>query len=616
MKSAVPPPRTKPFVWFYHQDVFGFLTMAHGGRLDAALHSEPLQFRLTHFLPAFVEARDYEMQETWDICFRYLGEIEKALAALLRKHSVYFWVHLMRRIGVKLSPKHHKTDSTTLGLVREIAELAISKYGSLDRNDDLELTSDVHLKQVLGGYFKRFHERKIGVVNTRKLFRSISNQWVLTDFNLEDFVTIYRVEGLAYEYWRTTALMRGVGKGQRVIGVKETWPRSNWDEPFGRLIDSYDERIIDLPFSSSLLGSWFQTKTTTNESLIVMPFYNTNNDTAEELFNAFGIHIPPEANFTPNFLIAPFDFRHFVTAHEFMQEPFERHYGMSLGGFLATLWGLSQLVITGSGGEYKDTNRDEDCLGLSIINVAQRAYAMARDDITHLADRIFAAVQLFNSDLEVDVTLIAKALRILSLTQERQGQIGLWSGGPRYPLVPFGNCILINIEGLDRLLSSLFYRLQYEQTRRGTVFEEAFRRALADEGFSIDQVGVITTTSGEKREIDASVRIGDELIVFECRSIERPLDYEIGRPNTLSTRQRLLDEKVDQVLSLVRLIEEEPTGRNYDFVWASNVTAVVVSPFIEWIWDNSSRLWLDKDVPRIMQADEVIRWLKKKAQVK
>jgi hypothetical protein len=101
------------------------------------------------------------------------------------------------------------------------------------------------------------------------------------------------------------------------------------------------------------------------------------------------------------------------------------------------------------------------------------------------------------------------------------------------------------------------------------------------------------------------------LILFECRSIERPLDYEIGRLQTLVRRQQLLEQKVEQALTLREFVLKFPVGRNYDFNWAGTVMSSVVSPFIEWIWERSDRLWHDATTPRILQADEAMSYLRK-----
>ena len=100
------------------------------------------------------------------------------------------------------------------------------------------------------------------------------------------------------------------------------------------------------------------------------------------------------------------------------------------------------------------------------------------------------------------------------------------------------------------------------------------------------------------------------MILFECRSIERPLDYEIGRLQTLARRQELLEQKVEQALTLREFVLKFPVGRNYDFGWATTVSTFVVSPFIEWIWDRSARLWHDATTPRVLQADEAITYLR------
>ena len=170
--------------------------------------------------------------------------------------------------------------------------------------------------------------------------------------------------------------------------------------------------------------------------------------------------------------------------------------------------------------------------------------------------------------------------------------------------------MVIDLQAVPAILTTLFYRVQHAQTRRGFVFEEAFRAALVTEGFEIPKTGDIYGPNGEHRAIDASARVGGCLILFECRSIERPLDYEIGRLQTLARRQELLEQKVEQALTLREFVLKFPVGRNYDFVWATMVSVFVVSPFIEWIWEHSDRLWHNPTMPRILQADEAITYLR------
>jgi hypothetical protein len=72
-------------------------------------------------------------------------------------------------------------------------------------------------------------------------------------------------------------------------------------------------------------------------------------------------------------------------------------------------------------------------------------------------------------------------------------------------LIPFGELVVIDLQAVPAILTTLFYRVQHAQTRRGFVFEEAFRAALVTEGFEIPKTGDIYGPNGEHREIDASV---------------------------------------------------------------------------------------------------------------
>ena len=182
-----------------------------------SLHRKPLEIRRNNFLDQLPSDQILSGEPAWDVCHKYMGQLEAIIASILRRHSMFFWIHLYRRIGVQLSPAHEdKTDANTLGLVRHIVELSIIKYGDSSRADDVALSATIRLKDVLGGHYQRILGR-LGAspADTAARFRALasSNQWVLTKFEQRDYFDIFLVEGLAYEYWRTTALMRAIGKG-------------------------------------------------------------------------------------------------------------------------------------------------------------------------------------------------------------------------------------------------------------------------------------------------------------------------------------------------------------------------------------------------------------------
>ena len=89
------------------------------------------------------------------------------------------------------------------------------------------------------------------------------------------------------------------------------------------------------------------------------------------------------------------------------------------------------------------------------------------------------------------------------------------------------------------------------------------------------------------------------MYLFECVSIERPMDYEIGNPKTFETRKDQLEKKIDQALSLAEFLRQNPSGANYDYSRVRQFEALVVSPFVEWLWDKSERLWVSDSLPRV-----------------
>jgi hypothetical protein len=606
---------------FYHQRIFYYFGDKYPQRIREWLFSKPLNLRKKAFLPRFERDRLYEGEAAWKICESYLNSIESELNNILRNHSVFYWLHLYRRIGVFLSPDHgDKTDANTVALVRHIAELGISKYGNLERADDVALSSKIHFKDVLGGHYKRLWTKWVGAAEAKARFHDLaqSTQWVLVDFCLKDLFAVYGVEGLSYEYWRVTALMRAIGKGARIRLIDEDWPTYPSVGPFANLIASYDDRIAKTRFSSALVGSWFHIATNLKDrgTAMLLTIYNSEGRDQSAFVSELLGSGRGAPSYKSNFLVTQFDIKPFKDAHLFLADAFKKATGTTLDSYLLCLWALSNVgffparVLFGSGGGEKTDAAFSRRFALNLINMMQRSYLAFDNDWSALVDEIIFRISNFSeSGFSCERSDVESCMNQLLLTENSRDSISLWSGGRRFPLVKFANAIVIDVEGIPAILRSLFYRIQYEQSDRGSIFEEAFRRALTSERFTTDKYGEIVNGSGEKREIDASVRIGNTLIIFECRSIERPLDFELGRPTTMRARREFLEKKVDQALSLRDFVLDDLAGRNYDFSWATSVSVFVVSPFVEWVWDLSPRLWHDAQVPRILQADEAISYL-------
>lgn len=71
-----------------------------------------------------------------------------------------------------------------------------------------------------------------------------------------------------------------------------------------------------------------------------------------------------------------------------------------------------------------------------------------------------------------------------------------------------------------------------------------------------------------------------------------------------------MEKKVSQTLSLGEFFRTNPAGTNFDFGKIRRFVPFVVSPFEEWIWDCSDRMWeQDPLQPRILSASEAIKML-------
>jgi hypothetical protein len=244
----------------------------------------------------------------------------------------------------------------------------------------------------------------------------------------------------------------------------------------------------------------------------------------------------------------------------------------------------------------------------NLLIAVQRGYRVFDIGTDRTIHQLRRRIQLFAPELDVSEREIRAILDRFTLTQQNQANISLWSGGPQYVLISAGIHHAVLLHGVPRMLATLFFRMAHDQGQRGTHFEQAFRRALTSRGFKLHR-GELHALDGTQRELDAGVVVGNVLFAFECVSIERPLDYEIGHSPTFRRRQARLDEKVEQALSLGEFIRIKPRGTNYDFGHVEHVVPLVVSPFEEWIWDRSDRLWLADGTPRIVSAAEAIQLL-------
>ena len=601
----------------YHQAAFLLLAQRLKDKIEYALLTSPVAVRARHITDHLPVDQEVAADVAWPVARDLLEVLEAEMAEVLRKRSVFFWMHIYRRIVVMLHPYHgDKTDPRTVALVRQIVELVIAKHGRATDANEIVRSNQVKPDLILGGFMRAgikalFKNRFTKTYRECVKYMRTSPTWVVRDFTEQDFIGMYRVEGFAYHYWRATALLRALGKGARIIVHED----GDWDyvadAELSWLIKSIDERTEEGRLGGSLLGTWIDEEIGRKEvrelpvvNYMICPVYNVHRVSPGDFLRKLGARIT--GDYVSNFLPGFFDARLYLQAHRFLSDAFRARHGYSLEAFVATLWAIAHVVFfPGTVLLTKTEGSRREMFRQNLMNVLQRGYSVFGVDHDKAVPELLQRIDTFLPGVNVTEAEIRAVLDRLTLKPPSQAGIALWSGGPRYLLIPAGSQQAVDLQGVPMMLATLFFGVAHDQGHRGTVFEEAFRRALTDRGFEV-QSGRLSSVDGASKELDAGVIVGGDLFAFECVSVQRPLDYEIGRPATFAARRERLDGKVEQVLELVKFLEANPRGTNYDYTRVGRIVPLVVSPFVEWLWDRSARLWLSDGTPRILSSDEAL----------
>ena len=497
--------------------------------------------------------------------------------------------------------------------VRNHAEQAILKYGSLVSNNCYALSNSVAPHEVLGGLFEKYLTEALSYPVFEKfktIFFKSAPQWVLTDFSERDIFDVYRIEGLAYQYWYIAAKMRALGKGIKIIAnssglIKEE--RTLEQEALIRSFDKRDEENSVRFGLTSNVGTFVYSKVGKIDNTIFCAFINAMHHKSRDLkLNSL------PAEFSPNYLPWFINADEYFLSHNYLASFFEKKFKFGLLEFCQVSMICSRLLISVTHGDiFKIKNKD-----LMFITKFQRGYTFydkslqnIKDDIHDHAIKLKKKNLLKESRIEDQIDII---IDFLTLDETKQSNIGIWSNGPKFIFIKNGDSYICDYSAWYSIFKNLFFGLRnYDpQSKKGTEFEYAFGSVAQKSGFDVIMQSKEITCNGKQREIDIAIRIGNNLYLFECRAFERPLNFFIGNPKTISSRCKDLKGKLEQVSTLAEFIIENKAGSNYNFEWANNIYSAVVSPYTEWVWSHDPYLWtIKKDFPRIMSAHEAIKYL-------
>lgn len=600
---------------FYYSQTFPYLMMKHHAEIRRRLVDVPRELRQRELAPQVIALGEAAGDTAWQVYRSYLDKIEAEIATLVRGHSPGFWFHLYRRLRPMLAEVPDlKNDDTTVILVRRIAELAYAKHGALDKTDDLGPITRTRLQTFLdGAWYEAMAQAYGGKLKAKKAYQVLRDtpQVVMTEFRQSDLCDAFAIEGLCYEYWWASAAMRSIGKGSII----------RWDPSRGahRYKDTgvhpmsfelYDERNNENFGFRTRLGTWMDeanageadaaggdrihfAQLTPNPEPREYPSWNSS---TRRIARGYG---------ATNFDIGTFSLAQFRTENAFMTEPFKRKHGIELDAVLFAIWSAAFFgTYLGMAFDRSIAERRNITM-TNITNLQFRGYTMLNCDLDNFAREAVWYAKLLEHEKIYSFEEVRKAVEFISLSEAAQKNIGLWSGGKRPILVPSMDALMIDLAAIIPVLQTIFFGVRKAHPG-GESFETAVRNAIRARGLDLCLQGQIKWKSGNPREVDAAVRIGDRLVLIECFSYEMPLDYEVGKPSVFDIRKGFILEKVDQVKTLAERVAKEPKGTNFDVTWAKSIEWRVVSPFVEFAWLIDEPLYDEAGVPRVLQVHELL----------
>lgn len=547
-----------------------------------------------------------------------LDELESELKKIIIKHSCFYWMHLFRRIAPVLSPAiGRRADETTTMEVRDIAEQAIFKFGKTNGKLDLVRSDLVPFNKVLGGMLQKLLIDSKGASELYKQLMVSRRQLVIKDFRASDLADVYKIEGLAYQYWYIGAKLRASGKGVKVYTTDDFSIDERRTPDQSTLIESFDKRI-----NKSDLGKGF----TTNVGTLIFQNHQDGDDIL--MLAAINIQRYPlskffpkhtfEKEFSPNYLPGFIQIAKYYESHKYLERFFEKKHGFGLKEFCHASLIISQLLFGWHSLDIKNLDEDGHIL---YYHKFQRGYLFHGGDILDIKKEVLklltSSADLNSFSAEHTIEQLDKILDFLTLTSEKQKFVSLWSSGPRYVFIQFQDNFICDYSAWFTIFRTLFFGLRnYDPTsQKGIEFEDTFALMAKNSDLHVVMQSTEIRVEGKKREVDVAVKIGTHLYLLECKAAERPIDFAIGNPKSINSRIKDFSEKVAQVTTLEEFVLKNKKGDNYDFSWATDVTGIVVSPYTEWIWSRSKELWLPDypNTPRILSAIEAIDFLKKQA---
>lgn len=581
----------------YHQLLFRYLNEKIGkdfSKKRNAVSNKIIQEHIHHYISTNANKIDGA-----DFLLGLQSKLEAEMAIIISKRSVYYWLHLYRRIGVV---KTFGESGATLSLYRDILEIAFKKYGRETVGHDLIRIPAAPKKEDLciianGLYIEALEY--FGILDSMK---HVGDCIALQDFHESDYLEIYTLECLAFTYWYTTSCLRRLYKGGKFlirIGYPYVFPFCvEADTKLTKLMNSFDTR--NRHFGELSTSSGIVLGNTADESKLnmVVPLYNIERYNMTESGQDILFQVNPfdvlEEKFIPNFIWGSIDFNWYYIRNASIKEAFQRKYYYSMESFVATIY----LILYGNYIDSCGNSRAEISL--------QRAYRYF-DSITALHKSILSLASAIQEYIPFSLkpNELRDILQDLFLPSDRS-IISLSTRGPQYPLFNANDTLIVDYWAIYNVLKYKMHGLESGDETKGHDFEDYVQDRLKSKGFSLWECQKeLKHSDKSSKEIDISFIYEGYLFIGELKCHTMSASYDIGDPQTLNYRQAKLEKALKQAMSKACWLQNHTKGTN--FTIPSDVHTIVpfvVSPFVEYIWEASDDLWLTESIPRICTPAE------------
>jgi len=296
-----------------------------------------------------------------------------------------------------------------------------------------------------------------------------TKQIVLTDFRVSDLCDVFGVEGLCYEYWWASAQMRAIGKGSVAKWDRTETPSLLYkDTGINPLCFAfYDKRNSEGRGFLTRLGTWV------DETEKLERFEVTR---ADEIHFAQLIPNPDVKEYpvwnretksigrgvgATNFGIGKFSLARFRSENSFMAEPFKQKHGVELDAVLFAIWAASFFgIFTGVTSRLPTPEQRLDRTMKNWSNLLFRGYSIVTFNPDNLAQEAVWFAEQLGHERIFSIDKARQGIEFISLTEDNQKDIGLWSGGKRPILVPSMNGLMIDLAAIVPFLYTLFFALK------------------------------------------------------------------------------------------------------------------------------------------------------------